>query len=868
MKVKDLIGGTVWTPGRDYSANHKPAVSVLLPTFRRAKSGLFRRAVQSVLDQTLSNIELIIVDDASTDGTADQIREFMDRDGRVSCLTHSRNIGLPAISEYEAFLKARSDFIAFAFDDTKFYPDALEKLLEHALDHPDEICFGHVVMKVGEYGNSNPHTVHLGSDLAQHNLRSWNVIPNNAVLLPRYVVSQIGFYDPHVLMARLCDWDLWCRIGEKYLLRHVDVSVGEEDGPSTNDSLGNTYPLDSWSSAEWMRRDRNVSLTPERLGEYEVFDVPHECSSETQSTIRYFTANHIVARSWMSEVSSESRKKEQEKHVLVLTSNHSACTSLYFDYLPPVINGHVRVIRAPGGLDITEIARASCLIVVRQIEIHKEWISAAYLLGIPCYFFLDDNFPLLQEEEKYKFSENFSVSALRNRLAPFAGVLLSTDSLKQYFAENKIHPNLHVYPPCYCGPQLIEKNDSRLNSGSLTVGFAGGVHRHTGLWDIVLPALKLFALDRQIAVHVVLAGCSGDAEIKAKDFESRFLTISCFPFELDWKRALIKLSKFHPDFVVHAPSETANNLYKTVNVALTACLLDALLLVPNDKPYDQSDFEDCSIRVAPPFQMGAWYEAFTQLLDSAESWSKLKIRNAQYCQTHFSGVQNVLVLRKILAATSASSGTLTEHRLKMLCRATGHKNVSQFNSKSEVAMLKASLLELAHIRKAQHRQKLLRFWRRKEDLWNSVSPNFHQICHYVTQEKQRLTGRVLELSESLHERNYAEYSITLRKGKVRRIICAFSSEGVHNGLAGLELVSSDNDIVFNSVVDVSNTSFHFPVVFAIDNLDIPQEATYRIRFFAKSEWPIYILEIVSYPRLRFCRKSHFPFASIEYDKAS
>ena len=106
MKVKHLIAQTIWLPGALYGAD-KPVVSVLLPTFRRAKSGLFLKAVNSVLNQTLMALELIIIDDASTDGTAAIIAEIMAKDGRVSCLKHPVNIGLPAVSEFEGFQKAR-----------------------------------------------------------------------------------------------------------------------------------------------------------------------------------------------------------------------------------------------------------------------------------------------------------------------------------------------------------------------------------------------------------------------------------------------------------------------------------------------------------------------------------------------------------------------------------------------------------------------------------------------------------------------------------------------------------------------------------------------------------------------------------------
>lgn len=90
-----------------------PRVSVILPTFRRGDSGLLSAAIDSILDQSLRELELLIVDDASTDSTAGIIAEAMLRDPRVSVIRHARNIGLPAVSEYEGYLLARGDRIAF-----------------------------------------------------------------------------------------------------------------------------------------------------------------------------------------------------------------------------------------------------------------------------------------------------------------------------------------------------------------------------------------------------------------------------------------------------------------------------------------------------------------------------------------------------------------------------------------------------------------------------------------------------------------------------------------------------------------------------------------------------------------------------------
>jgi glycosyltransferase involved in cell wall biosynthesis len=441
MKVKDLISATQWLPGTGYESvdGQCPVISVLLPTFRRGKSGLFRRAVQSVLDQTLKELELIIVDDASTDGTAEQIQEFMVRDGRVSCLRHPKNIGLPAISEYEALLKARGEYIAFQFDDDMFYPNALEGLLKHSRENRGRVCFGHVQMRVREANVSEEYCVNLGQDLATHNLRAWNCLSNNALLLHRDVIRDVGFYDPHIVLTRLCDWDLWRRISEKYLLHKVDVDVGEVDGPATRDSLGSTYSLDAWTSEEWVRTSDNSALIPTALEEYDVFAPRKNATAIAKFSCRQMAEKHVGVRPWLSSGRADSYESERSNcgNILVITAYYDATVSLYFDYLPNDIAGCVRVNLFPGGFDICEIARASCLILVRYFEYYRRWIDAAKLLGVPIYYFLDDNFVELKVA-----GDDFTLAGLRRNLEGFQGVLVSTRALARYFEQHSIHSHV------------------------------------------------------------------------------------------------------------------------------------------------------------------------------------------------------------------------------------------------------------------------------------------------------------------------------------------------------------------------------------------------------------------------------------------
>src|SRR5262249_24719746 len=160
------------------------------------------RVARSVLDQTFRDLELIIVDDASTDGTAEQIRALMQEDGRVSCLTHPYNIGLPAISEYEAYVRARGTFIGFSFDDFVFETDAFAGLLAGAHEHEGSVVHGYAAW-IDLIGRRHD----LGrADLPHELLNFYNFLSNPSFLVSRKVLQEIGLYDPHIAAARLCDW--------------------------------------------------------------------------------------------------------------------------------------------------------------------------------------------------------------------------------------------------------------------------------------------------------------------------------------------------------------------------------------------------------------------------------------------------------------------------------------------------------------------------------------------------------------------------------------------------------------------------------------------------------------------------------------
>ena len=117
-----------------------PAVSVIIPVWNSGK--YFRECLDSVLAQTLRNIEILIVDDASTDGSGTVADEYAVRDARITVLHQKKSIGAgPARNTAMAI--AQGKYIAF-MDSDDLYPsdDVLEILYHNAAKHKANICGG------------------------------------------------------------------------------------------------------------------------------------------------------------------------------------------------------------------------------------------------------------------------------------------------------------------------------------------------------------------------------------------------------------------------------------------------------------------------------------------------------------------------------------------------------------------------------------------------------------------------------------------------------------------------------------------------------------------------------------------------------
>lgn len=146
---KNRLSNTL-TPSFRMPSSIVPAVSVIIPV--RNSGRYFRECLDSVTGQTLHNIEVIIIDDASTDGSDVVAESYAALDSRITVIHHKESTGAgPARNDGMAI--AKGEYIAF-MDSDDLYPtaDVLEKLYRTAVEKKANICGGSLY-KIDADGN-------------------------------------------------------------------------------------------------------------------------------------------------------------------------------------------------------------------------------------------------------------------------------------------------------------------------------------------------------------------------------------------------------------------------------------------------------------------------------------------------------------------------------------------------------------------------------------------------------------------------------------------------------------------------------------------------------------------------------------------
>jgi glycosyltransferase involved in cell wall biosynthesis len=193
-----------------------PKVSVIIPTYNRAK--ILPRTIESVLNQTFKDFELIIVDDGSTDNTKQTVGEFQKRDSRVKYIWQE-NFGAPAGPKNTGIKNAKGKYIAFLDDDDEWLPEKLERQIKLFSNSSGNLGFvGCNILVVEEKTKKIIKKLKMPSypkEIFLKKLLEGNFIfTSSSILIKREVLNKVGLFDTNLKYAD--DWDLWLRISENF----------------------------------------------------------------------------------------------------------------------------------------------------------------------------------------------------------------------------------------------------------------------------------------------------------------------------------------------------------------------------------------------------------------------------------------------------------------------------------------------------------------------------------------------------------------------------------------------------------------------------------------------------------------------------
>ena len=237
--------------------NSVPAVSIVLPTYNRGYC--IRRSINSVLNQTFKDFELIILDDGSTDDTQAVVGSYRDR--RIVYIRNLANRG-QTVRLNDGIRAARADLIAFQDSDDEWLPTKLAKQVAAMRGQPSDVGLVYTDKWRHEPGREkfhwkSPHNMpedgiifERALDTAVHN------IGPQSVLIRRRCFDEVGLFDERITKSN--DWEMFIRISRKFLFFHIPeplvnyfvssdtmtVTLGESKGISTIELIFDKYRPD------------------------------------------------------------------------------------------------------------------------------------------------------------------------------------------------------------------------------------------------------------------------------------------------------------------------------------------------------------------------------------------------------------------------------------------------------------------------------------------------------------------------------------------------------------------------------------------------------------------------------------------------
>jgi glycosyltransferase involved in cell wall biosynthesis len=225
--------------------NETPLVTVIIPVHNR--SHLIGRAIQSVINQTYDAIELLVVDDGSTDTLNEVLNQL--HDDRITCL-HQSHLG-PSAARNNGFAASKGEYVHFLDSDDYFLNTNISRKVKELTDHPQAgwvfsdcffLCGGDVKpieknKNIAKLRNRLFKTSNVFRMLLKHYF-----VNMDTVIMRRECIESIGGFDE--TLPSFEDMDFFYRLAQRYQARFIDeplVTVSHQEPDSLTGDLNLFY---------------------------------------------------------------------------------------------------------------------------------------------------------------------------------------------------------------------------------------------------------------------------------------------------------------------------------------------------------------------------------------------------------------------------------------------------------------------------------------------------------------------------------------------------------------------------------------------------------------------------------------------------
>lgn len=195
-----------------------PAISVVMPVFNSER--YLVEAIESILNQTFSDFEFLIFDDGSTDRSPEIIREYAERDGRITAVFSPTNRG-HVVHLNEGIRRARGQYIARMDSDDVALPNRLEVQERFLTDHPEIGVVGSSTLAIDQDGR----TREVDRRQPSPSYLFWrcfftNPLSHPTVMYRKDAITSVGGYDETKMPSE--DYELWSRLLPNWQLANIE----------------------------------------------------------------------------------------------------------------------------------------------------------------------------------------------------------------------------------------------------------------------------------------------------------------------------------------------------------------------------------------------------------------------------------------------------------------------------------------------------------------------------------------------------------------------------------------------------------------------------------------------------------------------